>query len=649
MSIVKMTQFSLLALNADKEQLLHDLQKFKYVHFSNLNEDDELMDLGLESARVPEKIVAIDEEISKVKYGIDVLSKYDTRPTGLKAMKEGKETLEFSELEEKALGIDYSSILKKIKEADKDMEALKREEEQFRTKINELEPWKNLDVPMSAFQSMEVCEVFLGTIPKRNQESVQQDLIETQYTYFEIIDEHKNKLYVVAITADDEVELVTSILRANNFVEVKFDINGVPKEEIESLQNQIRIVEQEYSSRDEELKGYSMQLPKLEIVYDYMMNRRLRIASSENFLMAGEIQVIEGYVPTDKMDEFLVVIKSSLNNVYYIETEDAKEDDPDVPILLENSKFTTAFESLTSMYALPKYNEIDPTPFFAVFHILFFGMMVADFGYGLLIFLGTFIALKFFNLAESQKVTIRFYFYGGIATMLWGLIFGSFFGGVISMPALIDPMTEYNRLLIISIALGIVHIFYALGIKAYINIRDGKPWDALFDTGFWYMALVGAIIMLLVYVDVVQSSMMEVAKWVMIAGMVGIVLTGGRDSASIGGKIGGGLYSLYGITSYIGDFVSYSRLMALGLSGGYIAYAINLMVGMLMGIGVLGATAGVVVFVVGHLFNLFLSALSGYVHSIRLTYVEFFGKFYEGGGKTFKKLISQTKYINLKK
>ena len=162
---------------------------------------------------------------------------------------------------------------------------------------------------------------------------------------------------------------------------------------------------------------------------------------------------------------------------------------------------------------------------------------------------------------------------------------------------------------------------------------DGKQLkerflDALFDVGFWYMALIGGGLFLIAIVMGLAETVKNVALIVMIIGMVGIVLTGGRESKSIPGKLAGGLYSLYGISSYVGDFVSYSRLMALGLSGGFIATAINMMVDMLFAKGILGILAGIVVFVVGQFFNIFLSILSAYVHSIRLTYVEFFGKFF---------------------
>src|SRR5690606_1196746 len=171
-----------------------------------------------------------------------------------------------------------------------------------------------------------------------------------------------------------------------------------------------------------------------------------------------------------------------------------------VPILLKNSKFVETFESLTSMYALPRYNEIDPTPLLAPFYLAFFGMMVADAGYGLITVIACFIALKVANLSESQEKFVRFFYYLGFSTTIWGLIFGSFLGGIVPIPGLMDPANEYQKLLIMSIVFGLIHLYFALGIKAYMSIREGKYLDALYDVGFWYMALSGGIVFLLTIV-----------------------------------------------------------------------------------------------------------------------------------------------------
>lgn len=648
MAIVKMSNFSLFAFDSERDNLLHELQKFEYVHFLNLDEDESLKNEGLKNVEVPESVVAIDEELIKVKYSIDLLSKYYIRDTGIKAMQKGKESFSFNELEERASGIDYLTIYNKLRELDTKREALAQEVAKLNTSISELSHWIKLNNPIKDLNSFDQSEIFLGTVPKKLKLKIENELIITKYTYYEVISEDKDNLYVIVLTSKSEEEIVKEVLRNNSFSNVKLSGEETPEKEISIYNNRIKELEDEISYYKQEIERLTINLPELEIVYDYLMNQKLRIASSENFLMTENVNIIKGYIPTNMHNEFAESVKAALGNVYYLEVEEADKDDPNVPILLNNSKFVKSFESLTSMYALPRYNEIDPTPFLAPFYLIFFGMMLADLGYGLILLIGTFLALKLFNLSENQKSFIRFFYYLSYPTIVWGLVYGSFLGGIIPMPALINPSEEYFDILIISIIFGIIHLYFGLGLKAYLSIREKKYLDALFDVGFWYMALTGGIGFLLPTLITLPSIIKNVSLVVMVIGMVGIVATGGRSSKSIAGKAVGGLYSLYGISSYVGDFVSYSRLMALGLSGGFIGGAINMIAGMLFDSGIVGIIGGIVVFIGGQFFNIFLSALGAYVHSIRLIFVEFFGKFYEGGGKRFNLFRSEPKYINLK-
>ena len=648
MAIVKMSNFSLFAFDSERENLLHELQKFEYVHFLNLDEDESLKNEGLKNVKAPEHLVAIGEEISKVKYTIDLLSKYYIGDTGIKAMQKGKESFNFVELEERVSSIDYLPIYNQLRELNTKKEALNQEVAKLNTSIDELTPWVKLNTSIKNLNSFEQSEVNMGTIPKKLREKLEKELLETQYTYFESLSEDKDNLYILTLSAKSEAEIVMDILRNNSFSKSKLNAEGKPKEEILQLNEKIKALENEIKSYEQEIVGLSNNLPKLEITYDYLMNQKLRIVASEKFLMTESVNVIKGYIPTNKVNDFNETVKLALNNVYYLELKEAEKDDSNVPILLENSKFVKSFESLTGMYALPRYNEVDPTPFLAPFYLAFFGMMAADIGYGVIMLIGTLVALKTFNLSESTKQFIKFFYYLSYSVIIWGFLYGSFFGGIISMPGLFNPAEDYNSLLVLSIIFGLIHIFFALGIKAYMNIRDGKILDALFDVGFWYMALIGGIVYLLSVVITLPAIAKTISLVAMILGMVGIVATGGRDANSIGGKLGGGIYSLYGISSYVGDFVSYSRLMALGLSGGFIAGAINMMAGMVAKKGIIGIIGAVIIFIVGQVFNIGLSILGAYVHTIRLTFVEFFGKFYEGGGKGFNSFRSKPKYINLK-
>ena len=227
---------------------------------------------------------------------------------------------------------------------------------------------------------------------------------------------------------------------------------------------------------------------------------------------------------------------------------------------------------------------------------------------------------------------------------IWGAFYGSFFGDLIPLPAVFDTQKDFIPMLIMSIAFGAVHLFFGLGLSGYMALKQGDWQSAVYDVLFWYMAVIGACVFGIGTMMGLSPMIVSVTKWIMIVGMVGIVLTGGREAQSIGGKLAMGVYSLYNITGYVGDFVSYSRLMALGLAGGFIGLAVNLIVRMLAGAGIIGLIPGIVVFVVFHLFNIFLSMLSAYVHTSRLTYVEFFGKFYEGGGIPFRPFVKEPKY-----
>ncbi|NLJ97700.1 MAG: V-type ATP synthase subunit I [Tissierellia bacterium] len=648
MAIVKMSNFSLFAFDSNRDDLLHELQKFEYVHFKNLDEDEDLKEEGLESVTVPESIVEVDEEISKVKYVIDLLSKYHEEDSGLKAMLEGKTNLTFEELQKRASSIDYLPVYEELRELALKADELNREEKQLNALKEELKHWEGLEYPIKDLRTFEQSNVFIGTLPKKLEDKLQEDLLDLEYTYAEVISEDKDNVYLFALVSKDESEKLNEILRNNSFSTVKLEGEDTPKEEIASIDENLRRISEENKEIEGSIVGLVDNLPKFEIVYDYLTNKKLRLSASENFLKTEKVDVIEGYVPTSMEDDFEKVVKKALPHSYYLEIEEADKDDPDVPVLLENSKFAESFESLTSMYALPKYNEIDPTPLFAPFYLAFFGMMVADMGYGLLMLIGTSIILRKANLEDSTKKFIRFFFYLSFSVIAWGALYGSFFGDIFPIKGLVDPAEDYQSLLILSIVFGLIHLFFALGISAYMKIRDKDYKGALFDVGFWYMALAGGIVFLLTMVVTLSPLVKTISKTVMIIGMAGIVLTGGRDAKSIGGKLGGGIYELYGISGYVGDFVSYSRLMALGLSGGFISVAVNMMAGMLFESGILGILFGIVVLIGGQLFNVFLSLLGSYVHTSRLIYVEFFGKFYEGGGKSFNLFRSKPKFINLK-
>lgn len=647
MAIVKMNKFTLLTFESKKEKLLHRLQGFSNVEFINLQDENIIENneafQSLSKDEVDSNIAKYEEDLSKAKMTLDFLTSYMPKKSGLKALEDDKENLTIDELEEAVKNINWDEIYAKVKEKEDELHSIESKITKLEGEIEVLTPWQALDISFEALNELETVSSFVGSISKQYEEQ----LAETLGTeYVEIISRGNNDTNILVVSLNERRDEVLNILRGFGFSSFKSELNEVPKvaitnyaHEIEELKSKTFFVKEEVASFEEDYK-------KMKLVYDYLMNAVLRYKASNNFLRTTNTVTIQGWCEVEKNDELQKICKEVLNDEYYISFEEVKEEEVEVvPVKLKNGLLSKTFESVTEMYSLPKYNELDPTPLLVPFYLIFFGMMVADVGYGLTMFAVAFCAMKFLKLDKKNQDFARFFLYLSIPTTIIGLIYGSFFGDAVKIPGLISPTEDVNTLLVASLVFGVVQIFFGLGIKAYALIKSGKPKDALYDSGSWLITLIS--------IGLLAGSMMlgwsPIIKYISIAGMaVGmiiIVLTGGRAEKTKGAQIGQGLYALYGITGYIGDLVSYTRLMALGLAGGCIASALNLLMQSLTGFWVILIP---VVFILAHVFNLLLSLLGAYVHTARLQYVEYFSKFYEGGGKAFTPFKASEKYMNLK-
>lgn len=648
MAIVKMSKFSLLSFERKKDVLLDTLHKFEKVQFINLQEREaeEFQFFNKDSEKV--KLSEIEDKIVKIKFSIELIQKFIEKQGTVEALKKGKSTISYDELLQIGTNSNWEDYYVSLKEKEKRLNEIKNEYTKLNSEIEVLNPWINIDAKLSHLKGMKTSLCFIGSIPKFSKDAFLEEFnSKIPYSYVEIISEVKTDLNLLIIMHKDEEKEALEVLKSFGFNNIHLTYEEMPSDVIKSLEEE----KQKLLNEEEEIKGaikeFGEKLEEIEIVYEYYSNLHDKATATENFLKSKNIIVLEGWVPTEEVSNLESTIKDVVGEDYYLTCEEAEKDDSEVPVLLKNNKIVSAFESITEMYSLPKYNEIDPTPLLTPFYLVFFGMMLADIGYGLLILIATAFALKSFNLDEKQRGFARFFLYLSIPTIIAGAIYGSFFGGIIDLPKLVDTNKDVIIILIASMALGVVQIFAGLGIKAYMLIREKDYLGALFDVGAWYATLIGAFLLLGGGALGLSPSIVTIGKYVMIVGMATIVLTHGRENKGVGAKLGAGLYSLYGVSGYVGDLVSYSRLMALGLSGGFIGSAFNIMSGML-GNGIAKWIFAPLIFVFGHIFNLLLSALGAYVHTARLQYVEYFGKFYEGGGKAFKPFKSTNKFINIK-
>lgn len=653
MAIVKMNKFTLLTFESKKEALLERLQAFASAEFINLQDEnllennEVLKDLTKDS--VDSDIAKWEEELSKVKFALQFLNNYVPKQSLIKSLRQEKLSLTMEELENKVLNSNWEEVYDKVKEREEKLAKLENEKTKLQGNVQSLKPYEAFNAPLSTLKELKATSYFLGSVANQYLESLQNDLNDC---YVEIISKNNNDTYFFALANKDNAEVVEEALRGVGFTPFKTDEDETPLKLIHDYNERISLIDSDKFIIKEELAGYDEELKTIQLAYEYYNNLVSRKSISSKFLKTESTTLIQGWVPVKENEKLTKIAGEVLGEEYYLNFEEVKQEEiDDVPIQLENNDLNASFEDVTSMYALPKYDDIDPTPFVTPFYLIFFGMMVADAGYGLLMLIGTLCALKFFHFDDGTKKMIKFFMYLSFPTIVFGLIYGSFFGDLLPIKGFIDTNTNVMTILAMSVVFGAIQIVFGLCIKAALLIRMGKKTEALMDVGSWMLSLfsIGGV---------VAASMLNipVLKTISIAGIVigflAIVLTQGRQMESKGGKIGQGLYELYGVTGYLSDLVSYTRLMAIGLSGGSIAGAINMIMNMVTdnGNSVIGMILfGPLIFIIFQTVNFLLSLLSGYVHTLRLTYVEYFSKFYDGGGRAFEPFESKNEYIKLRR
>ena len=432
-------------------------------------------------------------------------------------------------------------------------------------------------------------------------------------------------------------------------------------DELSNIRGQIASLEGQIQKYEADIaKLADDNLPKLRKVYDsYNI-----LISREEAKLSGEpteqVFVWDVWVLTSALNKVQKIVSSFANKVVLEVIEPEEGELP--PTSLKNPSFASCMEPLTMMYGAPTYGTPDPCMMMAPFFFLIFGVCFGDAGYGLLLS----AVVGYFLIRHKMPPLPRKIFIvllaGMLATVVVGLVTGSVFGDAltafsflspIASPLqkvqLLDPMKDPMTFLGISLVIGVTQIVVGLLIAMVHSWRNGDKFSAIFDHGAWITFLLGLICFAVFSSIGTMPMQATICKYISIVSAVALVLTQGREKKNIFMKLVSGILSLYDITGYFGDILSYSRLLALGLSGAAVGMVINLLVNMVLPIKYYGWILAILIFIFGHGFSIAVNILGAFVHDLRLQFVEFFGKFYEAGGREFAPLSINTKFTKISK
>ncbi|MFA9421980.1 MAG: V-type ATP synthase subunit I [Sedimentibacter sp.] len=650
-----MNKISIIGFDDVKTLLVRELMDLGVVEISS--QDSKLTDPEwisyVKKDNNDNQIFSYDAKISKTNEVLSSLEKYDTRKKPLFIT---RKSISQDAFDKALLSEDkIEENVQIIAELNKALNELNSEENKTQAAITSLKPWVKYEIPLELSETKSA-SVFIGVVPNiADIEKLKNDIMQlTDSCLVNIVGTDKDQLYLSIVCLTVEKEEVSEILKQYGFNVVTFkDLEGTVAENIVKYEEKSKSLLKEKEKIESDITKYVPYMEDIHILYDHLVIEKDKCKISSEMLKTKTTFYISGWIPEVSKGKVESILNK--NECWYEITEPEK--DESYPILLNNNSFAYPFESITELYSLPDSSNIDPTVIMAPFYFIFFGLMLADVGYGIMMSLACYLILKKFDLEGSTKKMFKMFFYCGISTVFWGVMFGSVFGDALTAiasvmfkadfvikPIWINPIEEPMTLLLASFVFGIIHLFTGMGIKAYIMIKDGHPWGALFDIGFWYGLIIG--ISMWLFGNSIMPGSQQVGKMMTIVFAIGLILTQGREKNGIFSKLLSGVLSLYNITSYLSDVLSYSRLLALGLATGVISSVISVL-GSLGGSGFFGSILLIVVLIFGHTFNFAINGLGSFVHAARLQYVEFFGKFYEGGGDPFNPFIKKTKYIKI--
>ncbi|MCI8589639.1 MAG: V-type ATP synthase subunit I [Clostridiales bacterium] len=644
MAVSNMKKLSLFALSDEADVLIHKLTWLSSVEFTKAEEGNEwFVEEGTS------QLSLLKSRLAYITEALGVLKPYERVKKGLFAKRMVVHKNDFDEVNETLL--HAKTMAEKIMEAKDRLLTAKAEKAKAQTKQEALFPYQSYDLPLGYMGTKE-SRVLLGTLPQSADLDEIQTAVyaQTDRVVFEKISADATAQYYSVICHAADVDVVARILSGYGFLRADFTgITGTAYEAMQQTTQIIKETERFIEEAEQSLSAFVQYQDELQRAADILSIEITKAEAKEKLVYSKRTVYITGWVPEQAEEKVKRVLDKHC--CAYELTAPAPEDEP--PVLLKNNKWASPFTFIVNLYSLPKYGTFDPTFVMSLFYFLIFGMMLADVVYGLLLLAVGLVIYKCLDVGKGVKNLALVFAYCGLSCVLFGVLFGGYFGdlpikimqnmlgvdSVKNLAVLFDPATGNGPILFLGLSLGAgaVHLAFGMGIQAWLYIKEGKVFAAIFDIGSWYILFAGIG---LLFVNTMVGGIIAGV------GVLMLILTQGRDAKNPVMRLLKGVMSLYDIVNYVADLLSYSRIMALGLASAIIASVVNTLA-TLNGGSVIGWILMTVIVLFGHTVNLVINLLGTFVHTSRLQYIEFFGKFYVDGGREFKPAAPETTYTRI--
>lgn len=656
MAISNMLKLLLIGNVKERNSLIKRLHKLGCVEVATTDKIEKM-----QSADTGEYADKCKVKLARLEFCLETVKSY--KPTALKLAKEQKIDYipakgkgpfqtrplisfeDFSNL--KDIETDIFTQISQLKEYTDKIIALRAKTQKETNVIASLAPYVNMHAPFSKFKDTATASVLLGEVA--NTKVALFEKIESEYGgVYEVFQGSGNSDGVAIVIDKSKREDIQQLLADTEFTACSISSDSTPEEMRAQAEKNLAETEKERNLAIEAIMTFENIFDDVIRLHDYFTLEVAKAESENRTQTTSSTYYLEAWLPEGEKDRVDKDLENSPLSLAYTIREPLESETP--PTYVESNGVVAPYESVTNMFSVPFYKEIDPNPSVAFFFFLIFGMMLGDAGYGLLLTLGTGIILALRKPPKGEMNLVKIMFMGGISTFIWGFLFGSYFGlsaTDLGIWCWFNPIEDPMPLLILSLAVGVVQMFFGMAINMVALIKKHQPVWGISSAFSWYFLALGIG-------GIFGAS--YIGAWAKTAGIVfavlGVVLlmlsgTFGKRGAK---KVTGALSSLYGIINFFSDMMSYTRIFGLGLASGVIGMVFNEIASVISGMmpfKFMGVIVTIIICIIGHTFNISINALGAYVHNSRLQFVEFFGKFYTGGGELFAPLGSQMQYYRI--